>query len=425
MKFKLNQLALASALTFISASVSAAGFQIFQQNASGLGNAYAGSAAQVDNASIIFFNPAGMTELKGRNISTGINIVDPSIKFTNNGSSTTAFSGASAGGDAGQTGVIPNLFYSHQIDKDLFMGLGISAPFGSHSKYSDGWIGSAQSIEFRIRTMNINPSVAWKIDDKFSIGGGLNIQKFEAKYIKASGTTPVALSNGRTTLDADDTSYGWNVGMLIKPDQKNTVGISYRSAVKHNLQGSVSTTGSLVPQVTVAGNGSASASASIPDFLILSWVHKLNPKIDLLADISRTGWSSIDKIEILNNSIGGAEIQQLDTKFKNSWRYALGLNYQQNSALKLKSGIAYDRTVVRSPDSRLVSLPDNDRYWLSVGAEYRLSKNSTLDLGIARVFIKDADISNLQNDPAANPNNVVGSYKSSAWLMGVQYSHSF
>ncbi|MBU3542348.1 transporter [Polynucleobacter sp. MWH-Loch1C5] len=428
MKYKLNRIAVASALTFISASVSAAGFQIFQQNASGLGNAYAGSAAVADNASTVFFNPAGMTELKGTNVSAGLNVVSSSIKFSNGSSSSTQLSGN--GGDAGTIGVIPNAYFTHQIDQKLTLGFGIGAPFGSHSKYDNPWIGGAQALEFQIKTINFNPSLAYKLDDRLSVGFGINYQQIDAKYKRITGSVvngnAVNYTTGMTEMDLSDSgSFGWNAGMLFKPDQKTKIGISYRSKIKHGLDGSLNTvgvTGNSGSLVNAGGTGLGTAGVTLPDMAFLSISHKYTPKIEMLGDISWTGWSSIPKIDVYNvtNSRLG---QTLTTDFKDSWRFALGLNYQYTSNIKLKAGVAYDKTPVKGADTRLVSLPDNDRTWLSVGSQYQLNKTSAVDFGLAKVFIKNANVNN--NQASDNRGLVNGSYKSSAWLMGIQYSQSF
>ena len=121
-------------------------------------------------------------------------------------------------------------------------------------------------------------------------------------------------------------------------------------------------------------------------------VHDLNPKWQLLADVSWTGWSSIKSLDIYNE--GGLPDDSLDLRFQDAWRVALGANYHYNQKWTFKGGIAWDQTPVRNATYRPTSLPDNDRYWLSVGAQYRFSPNSTLDIGYARLFLNDASIHN-------------------------------
>ena len=169
-------------LAAFSGAASAAAFQLLEQNASGIATSYAGSAAVADNASTIFFNPAGMTQLPGLQISAGVVGVDPSFKFSNDGSSGLLGTGGD-GGNAGGWAAVPNAYVSWQMAPDWFIGLGISSPFGLKTEYdSDNWIGKYQGIKSEITTVNYNPSLAWKVNDKVSLGLGLSYQNIDAEF---------------------------------------------------------------------------------------------------------------------------------------------------------------------------------------------------------------------------------------------------
>lgn len=157
-------------LAVFSGAASAAAFQLWEQNASGLGTAYAGSAAVADNASTIFYNPAGMSELTGYQVSVGVTGVGPSYTFRNDGSTLAG----NNGGDAGGWHAVPNLYLSGRLTDKLSLGLGISAPFGLATEYDSGWVGQAQTIKSEVRTINYNPSVAYRLNDKVSLGFGVN-----------------------------------------------------------------------------------------------------------------------------------------------------------------------------------------------------------------------------------------------------------
>ena len=153
----------ATALTAfgLGASVShAGGFALIEQGVKGLGNAYAGAAASAEDASTIFFNPAGMTLLDGNQVLVGLHIIQPSTKFTDNGSS----AGGSDGGDAADLAVIPNLFLVADINDEVKLGLGISVPFGLGTNYDKDWKGRYQAVETAVEVININPSLAFKVN---------------------------------------------------------------------------------------------------------------------------------------------------------------------------------------------------------------------------------------------------------------------
>ncbi|WP_418648069.1 OmpP1/FadL family transporter [Thauera butanivorans] len=416
----------AALLALASGSASAAGFQLLEQNASGLGNAYAGSAAVGENASTIYFNPAGMTLLQDREFSAGLSMVRPSFKFKDKGSSTGILTGKAS--DAGGWAALPNAYLSWALDKDLYVGVGIGAPFGLVTKYNRGWLGSAHSIEFDIKTININPSIAWRVNDTVSLGFGLNWQRMEAEYLRRAGTVNapgMPLASTFAKLKADDDSWGWNVGALFTLTDATRLGISYRSKIKHKLDGDLTGKGPIAP-FNAAISSDAKATVELPDTWIISAVHKLDSRWELLGDVSWTGWSSIDKVDIKRTSgpMAGAIAQTLDTDFRDTWRVALGANYQLNDAWKLKFGIAWDQTPVRNAEKRLTSLPDNDRIWLSFGGQWKPSRASTLDLGVAYLHVDDTKIN---NGDAADPQKglVRGEYDSSVWILGAQYSQAF
>ena len=408
-----------------SSYVSAAGFQLLEQNASGLGNAYAGSAAVAENASTIFYNPAGMTQLQAREISGGLVAVGTSFKFTDNGSSSGRLAGN--GGDGGGWGFLPNGYLSWALNKDLYVGVGVGAPFGLKTEYSNPWIGAAQSTMFDVKTYNVNPSIAYRVNEVVSVGAGVNWQRMSTEYTRQVGTVSVfAASPLKLTLDGD--SWGWNVGGLFILSPATKVGISYRSTVDYDLSGNINVTGP-IPGVNAGGTSSAKASVKLPDLFILSATQQLSDKWQMLGDVSWTGWSSIPKIDVTRTSgaLSGQSAQTLDTNFQDTWRVALGANYQYTDAIKLKFGVAYDQTPVQSTATRLVSLPDNDRTWFSAGAQWTPSKGSTVDFGVAYLYLKDTAIDNnqLSANPLQNRGRVTGTYNDSAWILGVQYSMAF
>jgi long-chain fatty acid transport protein len=424
----------------------ASGFQLMgEQNAAGIGNAGAGSAAVAENASTIYYNPAGMTQLRDREISLGATLVKTSFDFSNNGSSSLGvLAGAGDGGNGGVVGVVPNAYISWALTKDWYIGLGIGAPFGLRTEYNTPWKGGAQSSSFDIKTMNLNPSVAWRATDWLSLGLGVNWQKVDAEYVRAVAVTTPGLAGSTATLNLDDTAWGWNAGALFNIGPATKVGVSYRSTVKYDTTGDVSVAGegTTVSNRTAAALNAQGASSDtaatikMPDTFILSATHQLSNQWELLGDISWTGWSSIPKVDIMRTSgvQSGRIAQVLDTNFRDTWRFAIGANYKLNDEWKIRMGLAYDQTPVPDAQHRLTSLPDNNRTWFSAGTQWKPSKDIALDVGAAYLYVKDADIENNQmpaagTSPAVaaatNRGYVKGTYSDYAWLLGAQFSMGF
>ncbi len=427
-------------LAVVSGAAYASGFQLMEQNASGIGNAFAGSAAVGENASTIYYNPAAMTRLQAHEASIGLVALKPSLRFKDQGSSVGLLAGAGNGGDAGDWAYVPNVYAAWAVNKDIYLGLGISSPFGLKSDYKDRWLGAAQSQLYEVKTININPSLAWRATDKVSLGFGLNWQKVDAKYHRLAGAYalgPLQMDRIKAKAEFDDDAWGWNGGVLFELSPTMRVGLSYRSRIKYHTSGDIKlhSDGSAVGNATLAALTAMSAQSNIkgnitlPDSFIISVAQNLSNRWEMLGDLSWTGWSSIPKFDLIRTSgvLNGTQAQRLDTNLRDTWRIALGANYKYNDQWKLKYGIAYDQTPVKRSETRLVQLPDNDRLWLSFGTQWMPNKGSRLDLGLAYLYVRDTRINKLVNTASQGyeGGRVTGKYDGSLWVFGAQYSQAF
>jgi long-chain fatty acid transport protein len=429
----LMALAVASALGGASGLASAAGFALIEQSGSGMGNAFAGAAATAEDASTIFFNPAGMSLLEGKQITVGGHLIDLSAKFTNSGSSKPAAIVTNPlggdGGDAGDLAVVPNFYFVMPIGEQLRFGVGVGAPFGLKTEYDDDWAGRFQGIKSDLKTVNINPSLSFKVSEMFSVGAGVNFQRLDAELTNAA--VLAANTEGRAKLEADDDSWGWNVGVLFQPAPGTKIGASYRSVIDYTLEGTASAT--TAAGTTVQSNP-VTADVTLPDTFSLSIAQALNDQWELLGDISFTRWSEINRINVVNSN-NGTLVDSLVLDFDDSWRYSVGVNYKLNDGWKLKAGVAFDETPVKGASSRTVRLPDNDRTWVSLGAQARIKESGRLDFGYSHLFIKDADINFTRSQQApgfttptpapGTASTVAGSYEGSVDIFSVTYSLSF
>ncbi len=383
-------------LAIFPGTASAAAFQLWEQNASGLGTAYAGSAAVADNASTVFFNPAGMTQLPGIHLSGGVTGIGPSYKFKNGGSSGDPLATGGNGGNAGSWAAVPNLYVSWQLSPKLFLGLGISAPFGLATEYENSnWIGRVQSIKSEITTVNYNPSIAYRLNDKISLGFGVNYQTIDAE-----------LTSLNSQLQGDDSAWGWNAGALFTLSPAMRVGVSYRSAIDYRLEG---TANDVLP---------IRADVKLPDTFILSVWQQVSDRWEAMGDLSYTRWNTLQSLNVTSAN-SGALVALENFNYGNSWRLAWGAAYKSSDALKLKFGFAYDRSPV-SDANRTARVPDNDRLWLSLGSQWNTGKTGKFDLGYAYLYVRDTSIE--QNK---NGSTLRGEYDSSAHLIGLQYSAGF
>lgn len=402
--FPRKQLMLGLALAGFADLSQAAGFALIEQNASGLGNAYAGPAASAQDASTIFFNPAGMTLLPDRQLVLAGHLIKPQAKFS--GTVSPAIGGGN-GGDAGDLAFVPNAYFAFRLTPDVHLGIGMNAPFGLKTEYDSTWKGRTEAIKSELKTVNLNPSIAWKASESLSLGAGLSIQYAEATLSSATGA---AIPPAVGTVKGDDYGWGFNLGALWQLSDATRVGFAYRSEVDYTLEGSFKVNG-------VTAVNPIHAGLTLPDSASLSLFHKFDTRWDLLADITWTGWSDFDALRIVNAS--GGPVSTTIENWDDTYRYSLGANYHLNDRITLRGGVAYDQTPV-SDAYRTARIPDGDRTWIAFGGQYRVSDRSTLDFGYAHLFIRDTRINKTESGVTLS-----GTYEGAVDILSAQFTHNF
>jgi long-chain fatty acid transport protein len=368
-------------LLLVCASVGGSGLQSPEQNASGLGVSYAGSAAIAENASTVFHNPAGLVLLPRSQVSLGASGVLQKYAFHERAS--LGLSGGN-GGEAGVWRVHPNAYLAWKASPEWSVGLGISSPFGLRLDYDDDWIGRPFGVGARLRTINVNPSVAYRFSDVVSLGGGLDYQKLRLT-VDQPGTQ-------RTDSDA---AWGWNAGVLLTLSPAMRVGIAYRSAIKYDLGDVPAQEARLFPGLDANGH------LKTPGTLTLSVWQRVSERWEAMGDLSYTRWKALDDFE------------------HDGWRFAWGAAYTYNSQWKSRFGLAYEHGPLRG-SQRAALLPDHHRIWLSLGGQYRLGENAALDFGYAYQWVKDSKI-----DQIGAGVRLKGRYDASGHVIGVQYTQGF
>ena len=420
MNISCNKLSVCIAVALAASTTTSfgAGFQLMEQNASGLGNAYAGQAAAAENASTIYYNPAAMTQLPGAQFTGSAVAIKPSAKFSDSGASISptgagAPAGGSNGGDAGGWNYLPNIYFSKQFSPNLWAGIGLTVPFGLKTTYDPGFIGRFQSQKSEIRTYDINPSVAYKLSDTVSLGAGLSYQHFNFKLNRSSFIGVETASN----FNISDNQWGWNVGAFFTLAPETRLGLSYRSSVGYHLAGTVQVVGA--PGFPTTGT----ANVRLPATTSVALSHQLSDRWQMLGDFTYTQWSSIKAVPLVLAS--GAVADTFNFQFRDSWRVGAGTNYKWSPDMTLKLGVAYERSPV-TDQFRTTALPDNDRVWLGIGGKWAVSKQSTVDFGYAHLFVpRSGTINQVRGVGVSAQGSVIGSYNNSVDILSAQYSYAF
>ena len=412
--------ALAGMTCALTADAAASGFALIEDSASGLGNAYAGAAAIAEDAGTNYYNPAGLTRLKGRQLGLVLHLIHSSVNFADGGSVAAAGrSGGDNGGDAGTLAPVPNFYYAMDAGDKLKFGLGINTPFGLKTEYDPTWIGRFQAIKSEIKSVNINPSLAYKLNDTVSLGAGVSAQHVEVTLTRAVNFG--ADGEGAVNISGDDWGYGYDVGALFELSPAARIGIAYRSSISQRLEGAAQfTRPAAVPNAGAAADGNVSAAIDLPETLSLGGVRQLDEKWSVMGDITWTGWNRFKELKVVRSS--GTVLATTPENWKDSYRYALGVNYRSSDSLLLRAGVALDQSPV-SDAFRTARIPDQDRIWISIGANYRVAASASVDVGYAHVSMRDA---NINDDQIATGNGLLsGKYGNRIDILSVQYNHAF
>ncbi|MCE9686816.1 OmpP1/FadL family transporter [Shewanella sp. AS16] len=428
-----NKTLIAVSVALASSQAMAAGFQLNSQSATGIGRAFAGDAVIADNASVLARNPAAMALFDKSSLSLGLTYADVQVDVKD-----VNFAGGAVDlgsiDDAGSGKVIPNFYYIHPVNDKIALGFAAFSNFGTGTDTSSLSKNQAAAPfdllgETEVTTVNFNTSISYRFNEMFSVGAGIDAVYGEGRLTRNAGSTPLV------DVDADGWGFGGILGATLELDQNNRLGISYRFS----------------PTVTVTGDTTAMTTKDIPglgmqnvmldfedldvplaDIFQVAGFHQLNAKFAVHYTAQFTKWGDFEQITANNATAtlagGPANGTQIATgvtqplksyQWKDSWLFSIGGTYNIDDNWTVRAGYMHDQGVVDQLSS--LSIPDSDRNWYTAGMSYRLSQQSTLDLGIA--FVKGQQVDLIEYSAIAGPVNATT--ESSAMYYSMQYSYQF
>ncbi|MFL1906242.1 porin [Plesiomonas shigelloides] len=374
----LTKSALATAVALLSANASAAGYQIGEHSASGLGRAFAGEGAVADNAAVVIRNPAAMMMFDAPSISGGLTYIDPAVDV--NGTTGGPLKIPANASDIAPSAVVPFGAVIYPINEQwalggaLFSNYGLATDFPTD--FSAGFLGGKTDL----MTVNANLSAAYRVNQQFSLGLGLNAVYADAELVRHAGILGGQLNKPASTeiayMKGDTWAFGWNIGAMWEINEANRLALTYRSKVKLDFDGDyrgLNTLGKTVP---------ANLKVDLPDIWEISGYSRLNQQFALSYGIMRTGWDSFKELNATSSQCSpNNECLQKDENFETAYRYALGGTYYYSPEWTFRAGFAYDQKASSKHPS--ISIPDQDRVWYTLGTTYAFDKNLSVDAGFA------------------------------------------
>lgn len=424
--------------------VHSAGFQSQEQSAALFGVANAGTAVARD-ASIIFFNPAGMTQFEHPVLSVSGIWIDPIFAYEP--IKATDFAGNPITGTSAnpaQNALLPAAYYIQPINDHWFAGLAFEIPYGLSTYYDQDSLARYFATKSKIAAYTISPSIAYKINEKVSIGAALDIQYLTAELDQAFDFAAVSQFNQGDVFiqnKANDWSVGWNMGLYFQVTPAARLGLAYRSPISHIVKGSSRVSnvpsdfiGMTIAQALGLRDSDVSASLQLPETLTLSFLYDITPSWTTMADVQYTHWSNVDQLTLtfsgnptgLSPNTHHLAPATVLLDYRDSVRVALGQEVKVNKHVLLRTGFAFDQTPARG-SADLIRLPDGNRYWLTLGSGFRWKGGWALDLAYAHIFINDRTLTqSFDSGLGGGPTVFQARYADSqADLCGAQLSYQF
>ena len=420
---RINKVAFAVTALLAASQVNAAGFQVSEHSASGLGRAFAGEAAIGDNAAALARNPAIMATFDKAALSIAGSYVAPNVDITGPEAKDSAK-------DVAPAQFVPAAYYIHPINDKVAVGLVLNTNYGTGTEYADDYLNGTAAGTTHIVTMNFNPNVSYRINDQFSVGAGVSFVYGTAELERNAGIAlgPIKPSTLVAKMEGDGYGFGWNVGALYEINKNNRLGISYKAKVGVDLEGEYTGTSSLEnpqnpfsPQKTVDGT----LDINLPSILEISGYHKLTDQFAVSYSWLYSTWSDFG--DILGESVnpgdcndGGVEGQCLLKKedYDDQSRYAIGGEYYASEDLTIRVGYAFDEQAGKST----LSIPDTDRSWYTAGLTYRTSPALSFDFAVAYIDAKEVTFE--EEIPLLGKSKEFTS-TGDAWIYSAQMNYSF
>jgi long-chain fatty acid transport protein len=371
------------------------GIWLYEMGTPDLGTAGAGRAAMAADASTAAANPAGMTRLERSQMIAAFQGLYIDARFD------TAVSGF-GGGDGGNAGeFVPagSFHYVHSVTPDLKFGVSAGSFFGLGLDYGDDWAGRYYSTKAELLTFSLNPGVGYRVNNWLSLGAGFSVLYAELDQRAALNNSAVpgqaGLSDGQLKFEDDDVAYGFNLGVLLEPRVGSRFGLTYRSEVDLEFK-DVASLKNIGPVLQGLLNASGLAGSSvdidmtIPQALMLSGYHQLNPRWAIMGNIGWQQWSEFGKQDLTLRSTTSTTLTQ-DLNYDDTWHFALGAQYRFADTWLWSVGVAYD-TSPTDEDSRTPDLPLDRQIRIGTGIQYDWNEDVTVGAAYEYVDLGDAEI---------------------------------
>ncbi|MBJ3814452.1 long-chain fatty acid transporter FadL [Shimwellia pseudoproteus] len=439
-KTLLTRSTLAIAVALISTPTWSAGFQLNEFSSSGLGRAYSGEGAIADDAGNVSRNPALIMMFDRPQLSVGGVFVDPGVDISGRSPSGRSLDAK----NIAPTAWVPNIHFVMPINDQFGFGASVTSNYGLATEFNDNYAAGSMGGKTDLETANLNLSGAYRLNDHWTFGVGFDAVYARAKIERYAGDAGVlaasqlqqagmsSLAQMAAGIPADtqiaklkgnEWGFGWNAGILYEVDKNNRYAFTYRSEVKIDFDGDYKSSlpsayNALLsnfgfPMGTDGRTIGGSLGLNLPEMWEVSGYNRVAPKWAVHYSMAYTSWSQFQQLKAKNSA--SQTLFYKDESFKDSYRIALGTSYYMDDTWTFRAGIAFDDSPVPA-SNRSISIPDQDRLWLSTGATYAFNQDASVDVGVSYMHGQHVTI-----------NEGPYEFKSDgkAWLYGANFNYRF
>ncbi|MCE8020720.1 outer membrane beta-barrel protein [Halomonas sp. MCCC 1A11036] len=430
-KFNKITLAVAIAAAAFASQANAGGYQINEQSVSGQGYGHAGRSSNVNDATIVFGNPAGMSFLDRAQVTAGGTYLNVNSDIESRGSSLGPYPvDGSTEGDMVPGTFVPFAFYAHPINERLAFGFGVYAPFGAKTEYESSFDGRYMGNYTEVTVMSAQPTLSFKFNEQWSVGAGITYNRVDGELaskvpvstlgglMQGANVPPSVEGDGEVRVEGDDEAWGYNIGIIYRPIPETTLGLTYRSKVDYTLEGTSRSSGGAE---AVRQNQDAKLDLTTPETVNFSITQQMTDRLKLMAGASWARWSRFDRI-LVEGSID-SEIINEQQNYSNAWAFSTGGEYQLTPQLALRAGVTIDKTPTNDL-TRSVRIPSDDRRIFSIGAGWTPIDNLTLDFAYSYLTERGTQV-NQSRDVGPLPASYSADYKNEAHGFGAQLTYRF
>ncbi len=372
---------LAVSLMMPAAVFAGAGFQTLEQGTTDVGRALVGAVSAADSAATAFYNPAGMMLLDAPQVSGGVMQIVGDVRFKQDAGTT--FTGGN-GGQVASDAIMPTgPFYVHPLSERWAVGVSLTAPFAGAMEYNKAWVGRNIVTEIDFLTLNLRPAVAYRINDKLSLGASVAIS-YAIFDEKIAIETPGPRDGTVHIHNADDWEVGFSLSAMLEPRAGTRIGFIYTSELEHDLSGDLNIDVPLLPGFSFG----LDTVLVLPQAAAVSVRQEIDERLTVYFDIGWVDFSSFDVTKI--DLSGGASVELL-RNWGDAMLSGVGVEYHVAPGWTLHSGISYASSPTKNKD-RTPDLPLDRQVRYAVGVVHQYSETfkigfsyEYLDMGNAKI----------------------------------------